>query len=94
MHSLARSAASLTEATISAEAVTDREQIVSETPFGDREHTHDRWDGGSCQVSRPREEGQLERCARALEGLGVKLNQKQIQSRYILQGCVHGCLCV
>lgn len=66
---------------------------MSETPLGDRERTHDRWGGGSRWVSRPGEEGQLERCARALEGFGVKTNQKQIQSRYILQGCVHGCLC-
>lgn len=79
---------------------TDRQQIVSETPFGDREHTNDRWDGGSCWVSRPREEGQLERCARAVEGLRVKLNQKQIQSRYISSGlcawmlvCVCVCVC-
>lgn len=73
---------------------TDKQQIVSETPFGDQEHTHDRWDGGSRRVSWGREEGQLERCARALGGLGGKLKQKQIQSRYILQGCVHGCLYV
>lgn len=74
---------------------TDRQQIVSETPFGDREHTNDRWDGGSCRVSRPREEGKLERFARAVEGLRVKLNQKQIQSRYISSGlCAWMLVCV
>lgn len=68
---------------------------MSETLFGDREHTIDRWVGGSCRVSRPREEGQLERCARAVEGLRVKLNQKQIQSRYISSGlCAWMLVCV
>lgn len=70
---------------------TDMQQIVSETPFRVGEHTHDRWDGRSSRVSRAREDGQLERCARALEGTGVKLTKKQIKDGYIV--CVHTCLC-
>lgn len=71
---------------------TDKQQIVSETPFRDRDHTHDRWDGGSSRVSRAREDGQPEGCAEALEGMWVKLNKKQIKDSYILQVCVHASL--
>lgn len=68
---------------------------MSETPFRDGEHTHDRWDGGSSRVSRAREDGQLERCERALEGTGVKLTKKANKRWLHTSGvCVGARLCV
>lgn len=61
------SAAPPTEATISAEALTDRRQIVSGTPFRDRENAH-MTDGtaGRAGLVGQGKMGQLERCERAV----------------------------
>lgn len=72
---------------------TDRQQIVSETPFGDREHTHDRWDSGSIRVIWAREEGQLERCARVSWRNGSKVEPKANKFKECMHVCMYVWVC-